>query len=282
MVQYLHLVANAGVSLPTDIWYPSTTRVPPQQSDQVAAGISWLMTKDVFLNFETYYKYLSNQIEFVDGARLFANDNLEDEFALGRGDAYGFELSIEKEAGKFNGWIGYTLAWARRGDFTTLSPDRPFAQEGFFRPVYDRRHDISVVLFYEVSPRVSLTATWVYGSGDLRWLPAGRFTFQDVPGATFQAVVPDYLDRNTFRLPSYQRLDLGLVWKFTPRWGESDLTFNIVNAYDRRNAFFIFLEPEFRQVTDEFGNSFEVPERIAARQVSLFPVLPSITYNFKF
>jgi hypothetical protein len=282
MVQYLHLVANAGVSLPTDIWYPSTSKVPPQQSDQVAAGISWLFAKDLLINFESYYKYLSNQIEFVDGARLFANDNLEDEFAIGRGDAYGFELSIEKEAGKFNGWIGYTLAWARRGDFTTLSPNRPFAQEGFFRPVYDRRHDISVVLFYELSPRVSLTATWVYGSGDLRWLPAGRFTFQDVPGAPFQAVVPDYLDRNTFRLPSYQRLDLGLIWKFTPRWGESDLTFNIVNAYDRRNTFFIFLEPEFRKVTDDFGNSFEVPERIAARQVSLFPVLPSITYNFKF
>ncbi len=282
MFQYLHLVANAGVSLPTDIWYPSTSRVPPQRSDQVAAGVSYLLGENLLVNVEGYYKYLQNQIEFVDGARLFANDNLEDEFALGRGDAYGLEVSIEKEAGRLNGWIGYTLAYARRGDFSTLSPDRPFAQQGFFRPIYDRRHDIAIVAFYELSRRVSLTATWVYGSGDLRWLPAGRFTFQDVPGGTFQAVVPDYLDRNTFRLPSYQRLDLGLVWKFRPKWGESDLTFNIVNAYDRRNAFFIFLEPEFNQVTDEFGNVFEIPKRIAARQVSLFPILPSITYNFKF
>ncbi len=282
MYQYLHLVANAGVSLPTDIWYPSTTRVPPQRSDQVAAGVSYLLGENFFLNFEGYFKYMHNQIEFVDGARLFANDDLEDEFALGRGDAYGMEFSVEKEAGRFNGWIGYTLAYARRGDFSTLSPDRPFAQQGFFRPVYDRRHDIAVVLFYEAGRRISLTATWVYGSGDLRWLPAGRFTFQDVPGGSFQTVVPDYLDRNTFRLPSYQRLDLGLVWRFRPKRGESDLTFNVINAYDRRNTFFIYLEPEFQTVTDELGNAFEIPKRIAARQVSLFPVLPSITYNFKF
>ncbi|MBX2930221.1 MAG: TonB-dependent receptor [Saprospiraceae bacterium] len=282
MYQYLHLIANAGVSLPTDVWYPSTSRVPPQRSDQVALGVSYLLGEQFMINVETYYKYLQNQIEFVDGARLFANNDLEDEFALGRGDAYGFELSLEKEAGRLNGWIGYTLAWARRGDFTTLSPGRPFSQQGFFRPVYDRRHDLSVVLFFDLSRKLDLTATWVYGSGDLRWLPAGRFTFQDVPGASFQAVVPDYLDRNTYRLPSYHRLDLGLVLRFYPKRGESDLTFNIINAYDRRNTFFIYLEPEFNTVTDVSGNEFEVPKRIAAKQVSLFPILPSITYNFKF
>jgi hypothetical protein len=282
MFQYLHLVANSGVSLPTDIWYPSTSNVPPQRSDQAALGISWLAGENFFFNLEGYYKYLKNQIEFVDGARLFANSALEDEFALGQGNAYGMEFSIEKEAGRWNGWIGYTLAFAQRGNFVTLSPDRPFAQQGFFRPTYDRRHDISIVLFYEISPRLTATATWVYGSGDLRWLPAGRFTFQDIYGGTFQAVVPDYQDRNTFRLPSYQRLDLGLVWKIPARRGEHDLTFNIINAYDRRNTFFIFLEPEFRTVTDVTGNAFDIPSRIAARQVSLFPILPSITYNFKF
>lgn len=282
MYQYLHLVANAGISLPTDIWYPSTQRVPPQRSDQVAAGMSYLLGKDFLLNVEGYYKYLKNQIEFVDGARLFANDNLEDEFALGRGDAYGMEVSLEKESGRLNGWIAYTLAYARRGDFSTLSPERPFAQQGFFRPVYDRRHDVAIVLFYELNRRLTFTATWVYGSGDLRWLPGGRFTFQDIYGGAFQAVVPDYGDRNTFRLPSYQRLDLGLMWRLRPRRGESDLTFNIINAYDRRNTFFIYLQPEFNTVTDAFGNTFEIPKRIAAKQVSLFPVLPSITYNFKF
>lgn len=282
MFQYLHLIANAGVSLPTDIWYPSTLRVPPQRSDQAALGLSYLLGEKFLINFETYYKYLHNQIEFVDGARLFANDNLEDEFAIGRGDAYGIELSLEKEAGRFTGWIGYTLAYARRGDFRTLSPERPFLQDGYFRPVYDRRHDVSVVLFYDWTRKLSLTATWVYGSGDLRWMPAGRFTFQDINGGTFQAVVPDYLDRNTYRLPSYHRLDLGLIWRFFPKRGESDLTFNIVNAYDRRNTFFIYLEPEFNTVTDNQGNAFQIPKRIAARQVSLFPVLPSITYNFKF
>lgn len=282
MFQYLHLVANAGVSLPTDIWYPSTDRVPPQRSDQVAVGLSYLLGNQYLITLEGYHKYLHNQIEFVDGARLFANNNLEDEFAIGRGRSNGLEFSIEKETGKVKGWIGYTLAFARRSDFKTLSPDRPFAQQTPFRPIYDRRHDVSIVAFYELSRKISFTATWVYGSGDLRWMPSGRFTFQDVEGGSFQAVVPDYLDRNTFRLPAFHRLDLGMVLKFYPRRGESDLTFNIINAYDRRNTFFIYLEPEFNTVTDAFGNTFEVPKRIAAKQVSLFPILPSITYNFKF
>lgn len=282
MYQYLHLVANAGVALPTDVWYPSTERVKPQSSDQVALGVSYLLSKDFLLNVETYYKSLNNQLEFVDGAELFANDQLEEEFAIGRGDAVGFEVSIEKEVGKLKGWIGYTLARVRRGEFKTLDSNASFTQQGYFSPIYDRRHDLSVVATYDLSRRLTASATFVYGSGDLRWLPTGRFTFQDVYGATFEAVLPIYQDRNTYRLPPYHRLDLGLVWRFFPRWGESDLTFSVINAYDRRNTFFIYLEPEFSDETDDNGNAVRIPTRIAAKQVSLFPILPSITWNFKF
>lgn len=282
MYQYLHLIANSGVTLPTDIWYPSTEQVKPQRSDQVAFGISYLLKKNYLITFETYYKNLANQIEFVDGAELFANDQLENEFAIGRGDAYGLELSIEKEEGALTGWIGYTLALVQRGAFKTLDPTAYFAQQGYFSPVFDRRHDLSVVAIYEINRRLSATATFVYGSGDLRWLPTGRFSFQDVHGANFDAVIPVYEDRNNYRLPPYHRLDLGLVWRFFPKWGESDLTFNVINAYDRRNTFFIYLEPQFEEGEDNRGNSIQIPTRIAAKQVSLFPILPSITWNFKF
>lgn len=284
MFQYLHLIANAGVALPTDIWYPSTERVQPQRSDQVAAGASYLLGSKYFFNLEAYYKRLDRQLQFVDGAQIFVNDELEDEFAVGEGRAYGLEFSLEKKEGQFTGWIGYTLALTRLQNFETLSPTGRFAQEsegfGPFSPIYDRRHDLSVVGMYELSQRWILSATFVYGSGDLTWLPSGRFSFQDVPGMNFEAIVPDYRARNTFRLPAYHRLDLSVVYKLFPKWGESDLTLSVINAYDRRNAFFIFLEPQFESPDNNLG--IEVPTRIAAKQVSLFPILPSLTWNFKF
>ena len=286
MYQYLHLVASAGAALPTDVWYPSTGLVKPQRSDQLALGLSYLLGEQFMITWEAYYKWLDRQLQFVDGARLFANDRLEEEFAVGTGEAYGLELSIEKKQGRFTGWIGYTLALIQLKDFETLAPGGRFAQEsegyGPFSPIYDRRHDLSVVGMYEISRRLTTTATFVYGSGDLRWLAPGRFTFQDIYGAGFKAVVPDYGARNNFRLPPYHRLDLSLVIRFFPKWGESDLSLSVVNAYDRRNAFFVLLEPQFKDVDGGDGNQIRIPDRIAAKQVSLFPILPSITWNFKF
>ncbi len=283
MNQYLHLIASAGATLPTDVWYPSTDRVKPQVSDQVATGLSYLLGEGLLLNWEVYYKRLDNQLEFVDGAELFGNDELENEFAIGEGEAYGMEIGIEKQTGRLTGWIGYTLARVVRRDFAPLDPSASFAQTGQFSPIYDRRHDLSIVAFYELSDRLTASATFVYGSGDLRWLPTGRFAFQDTPGTESESVTPIYGDRNNFRLPDFHRLDLGLIWELkAKKLKESNLTINIVNAYDRRNAFFIYLEPTFREVMDEDGATFEIPESIDARQVSLFPILPSVTWNFKF
>ena len=290
MSQYLHLISNSGIALPTDVWYPTTERVKPQISDQVALGYSLLLGKDdYFLTNEIYYKNLQNQIDFIDGAQLFANDDLEEEFAIGRGYAYGMEVGIERKKGRLTGWIGYTLAFVQRGEFEPVVADDPlkvFGEgQGYFSPRYDRRHDLSVVGLYKLSDRWTVSAAWVYGSGDLTWLPTGRFLVQDAIGNNYQSVVPDYQERNNVRLIPYHRLDLSAVWSLRPRgkndgW-ESDITFSVVNAYDRRNAFFVFLEPEFREI-DTGSTVVEVPEAIAAKQVSLFPVLPAITYNFKF
>lgn len=283
MKQYLHLVASSGVSLPTDIWYPSTAQIEPQRSDQVAVGATFkLWDKFLFTN-EYYYKWLDNQVDFVDWAELFANQNLEQEFAIGKGYSYGTELGLEKREGKLTGWIGYTLAWTKRGDFVPVDPNGYFGEgTKYFAPRYDRRHDISVVAMWEITKRLTFSSSWVYGSGDLAWLPTGRLTFQDVQGGTSQVVLPVYRERNNFRLAAFHRLDLGLIWKFYPKWGESDLSLNVINAYDRRNAFFLFLEPEFAEDATPGGEVFEIPERIKATQVSLFPILPSLTWNFKF
>ncbi|MEM1327839.1 MAG: TonB-dependent receptor [Bacteroidota bacterium] len=279
MYQYVHLISNSSVALPTDIWYPSTANVAPQISDQVAAGFSYALGEKYFITNEYYYKWLDNQIDFIDGAQLFFNDNLEEEFAFGDGFAYGGELSIEKREGRLQGWIGYTLAWIRRGNFRGIKQD---IMEGrYFAPRYDRRHDISIVATYDINRRLKASATWVYGSGDLTWLPQGRVALQDVAGAETKPVIPVFGDRNTFRLPPYHRLDLGLVIKFFPKWGESDLTVSVYNAYDRRNPYFIFLEPEF-DVIDTGADLVNVPSRVAAKQQSLFPILPSVTWNFKF
>jgi len=279
MFQYVHLVSNSGIALPTDVWYPSTQNVKPQVSDQVALGFSYLLGEQFFINNEYYYKWLGNQIDFIDGALLFFNDNLEEEFAFGDGFAYGTELSIEKKEGRLQGWIGYTLALIRKGNFRGVKQD--IMDGRYFAPRYDRRHDISVVATYDLSKRWKVSATWVYGSGDLTWLPSGRISFQDVYGAEFKPVVPVFGDRNTFRLPAYHRLDVGVVLKFFPKWGESDLTLSVYNAYDRRNPYFVFLEPEF-QILDTGAELIQVPDRIVAKQQSLFPILPSVTWNFKF
>lgn len=268
MYQYIHLVSNSAASLPTDIWYPSGEFVKPQKSNQVASGISFsLFGGKYFLSNEVYYKWLNGQIDYKDGAQLFFNDKLYEEFVFGKAWSYGNEIYLEKKSGRLQGWIGYTLSYSWR-QFDQINGGKAF------HPRYDRRHDISVVASYKLSERVVLSATWIYGTGNAVSLPIGRFAFQNnTPDNPF--IVPQYTERNAFRMNAYHRLDLGLVWKFKPKWGESDLTFSIYNAYNRLNPYFLY----FATVRDEQTG---LPTSFQAKQVSLFPAIPSITYNFKF
>ncbi len=268
MFQYSHLVTNSGSSLPTDVWYPSTAGVQPQRSDQVALGWQRALGKkgDWFFSHEAYYKWQIRSVDFRNGAQLFANPDLEDEFVFGNGWSYGTEVYLEKTKGRTRGWIGYTLSWTRVR-FGEINNGDPFF------PRQDRRNDLSIVVIHRLSPRVKVSATFVYGTGAPTTLPTGRFLISDVEGAEVTDV-PVFTDRSNLRLPDYHRLDLGLIWEFRPRWGHSDLTFSIYNAYNRRNAYFIFLEAN----EDETSAT----SSYRARLVSLFPVLPSITYNFRF
>lgn len=283
MYQYLHLVSTSGIALPTDIWYPTTETVKPQNSDQVALGWEYLLGDRFMFTQEFYYKRFGKQVDFVDGARLFANNNLENEFAIGRGYGYGMEFGIEKKEGKLKGWLGYTLALVKRTGFKPVDQTRVFSgDENPYFPRYDRRHDLSLVLMYDVSKRLTVSATTVYGSGDRTWLPVGRFAFQDVYGADFQPIVPVFGERNAFRLPYFFRADAGLVYRFFPKWGESDLTLSIFNLTNRRNAFFLYLEPQYEENVDPETEPLAIPTGIKAKQVSLFPILGSLTWNFKF
>ncbi len=284
MYQYLHLVSTAGIALPTDIWYPSTSVIKPQRSDQFAVGVEWLLGDRYLFTNEYFIKWLKNQVDFVDHARLFANENIEEEFAIGRGRGYGAEFSIEKKEGKLTGWIEYTFSLIKRGRFDPVGEDRNFSGgEGYFFPRYDRRHDCAVVLMYQLSRRINLSATAVYGSGDRTWIPGGRFVFQDIIGADFQPIVPDYpATRNEFRQPDFFRADGGIVYKFFPKWGESDLTVSVFNATNRRNTFFLYLEPTYAEGVEPLDDPLAIPTGVKLKQVSLFPIIGALTWNFKF
>ncbi|RYY19945.1 MAG: TonB-dependent receptor [Cytophagaceae bacterium] len=276
MYQYVHLVSNSGASLPTDIWYPSRQSVLPERSQQVSTGVSFLLGGGKYLlTDEIYYKWAKNVIDFKDGAQIFANPNLDGEFLFGRGWAYGNELYLEKKEGKTTGWIGYTLAWTKRSFPPQLGTSGINGGRDFY-PNYDRRHNLTAVVLHKLSSRIDLTASFVYTSGAPTTLPEGRFAIQDIYQGGIQAV-PIYPDRNTYRLISYHRLDLGMVYKLRPSHmgGDRDLTFSIYNAYNRRNAYFIYFEQTRDKATDKVTG-------YRARQVSLFPIIPSVTYNFRF
>jgi len=274
MFQYLHLASNSGASLPTDLWYPSNPVVLPEIATQTAAGYSLsLLDGQLFFSNEYYYKSMQRQIDLKDGASFFVNDKLDTVFVFGNGWSYGTEWYLEKKKGRLTGWLGYTLSWTWR-----LFPDVNLGEK--FHPRYDRRHDISAVVLYKLSDRLQLSTTWVFGSGNAVSLPESRFFFQDLPGTTGPdvpfSVIPVVKRRNSFRLAPYHRWDIGLVWKLRPKYGESELNFSVYNAYNRLNPFFIY----FETMTQNEDGSGAI-RGFRARQVSLFPVIPSVTWNFK-
>lgn len=265
--QYVHLVSSSGASLPANFWYPSNQKIPPQLAEQVAMGGDWLLAGGkLLLSNEVYYRHMENQIDFRDGAELFSTSAPTHDLVFGKGWAYGNEFYIEKKEGKTTGWIGYTLSWTYR-KFDEINRGNPFPS------TQDRRHDISIVLRQRINRRLSFNSSWVFTSGNVTSLPQSRVMFQGNRGTEAYAV-PVYTERNSYRMANYHRLDLGLEYKLQPKWGEADLTFGVYNAYNRRNPYFIFFEEESRK---EDGSP-----NFSAQLVSLFPVLPSISFNYRF
>jgi len=257
--QYMHLLSNTTTSSPTDLWVPSSNNVKPQIGDQVAAGYFRNFRENRYeASAEVYYKYMQNQIDYKYGAELRLNRNVESELLYGHGRAYGLELFVKRRATRLTGWISYTLSRTER-QFAAINWGR------YFPARQDRRHDVAVVAIYQATPRLSLSSTFIYYTGNAVTFPSGRYV---VDGQ----VVNYYTERNGYRMPAYHRMDLGATWvaKKTDRF-ESSLTLSVYNVYNRHNAYQITFRPA---ETD--------PTRTEAVKLFLFPIIPSITYNFKF
>ncbi|MFC4261539.1 TonB-dependent receptor domain-containing protein [Ferruginibacter yonginensis] len=263
-LQYIHLVSNSGTTLPTDLWVPSTIKVKPQ--------ISWLYAAGLFKNFENntyetsvelYYKNMQNQIEYREGYIPSTLKDTEEDFTFGKGWSYGTELFINKVKGRLTGWIGYTLSWTWR-KFDNLNQGNKYPAK------YDRRNDMSIVASYDLSKKWKVSATFVYGTGNAATLPQ---RFYIVGGVLSQ----EYSNINQYRLPSYHRLDLSAILtpkKNAGRKYKTEWVFSIYNTYSRKNPYFIYF--------DQTGNPYDGSLTVQAKQVSLFPIIPAVTYNFKF
>jgi len=261
--QYIHLVSNAGTTLPTDIWVPSTLRVKPQISWQYATGIFKNFKDNAFeTSIELYYKSMQNQIEYKEGYTPSSKDT-EEEFVFGKGWSYGAEFFVNKAKGRFTGWIGYTLAWTWR-KFPEINAGKVYPAK------YDRRHDLSVVGIYELNPTWKLSAVFVYATGNATTLPEKFYLVEGVLTQQFSSI-------NKYRLAPYHRLDLSATYSPVPkkeRKIKGSWVFSIYNAYSRRNPYFYYF--------DQTGSAFAGTLKVQATQVSLFPMIPSVTYNFKF
>lgn len=275
MAQYLHLLTNSSIGVPTDLWVSSTENIAPQHAQQFALGAVRSFADNTFeVSLESYYKSMSQLITYRDGANyLFQNgDSWEDKVVAGEGEAYGVELLVHKKAGRLSGWLGYTLSWSNRW-FDEINGGRPFP----FR--YDRRHDLSLLLNYELPRDRTLSMTFVYNTGNAITLPTARY--QSAPpagwvnGTNFYSGEADDFaemfnrplmdERNNFRMPAYHRLDISYQSnKATKRENRRSWIFSLYNAYSRLNPYFLY----------------ESQGRL--KQYSLFPIIPSVTYRLEF
>jgi CarboxypepD_reg-like domain/TonB dependent receptor/TonB-dependent Receptor Plug Domain len=263
-LQYIHLVSNSGTTLPTDIWVPSTYKVKPQISWLYAAGLFKNIKNNTYeTSVEVYYKQMQNQIEYREGYTNNSLKDTEDDFTFGNGWSYGSEFFVNKVKGRFTGWIGYTLSWTWR-KFEGLNAGEKFPAK------YDRRNDMSIVAMYELNKKWKFSGAFVYGTGSASTLPE---RFYLIGGVLSQ----QYSNINQYRLPSYHRIDFSAT--LTPKKNErrkwkTEWVFSVYNAYSRQNPYFIYY--------DQTGSPYDGTLKIQGKQVSIFPIIPAVTWNFKF
>ncbi|RYE22867.1 MAG: hypothetical protein EOP51_12175 [Sphingobacteriales bacterium] len=264
MAQYLHLVSSSALVLPTDIWYPVTASVKPGMSDQVSAGYSYnIASVGVNLSAEVYYKWLHNLVEYREGALLILNNNYEKELVKGKGRSYGLELFASKTTGKFTGWVGYSLSYAKR-QFDSLNKGKEY----FAR--YDRRHDLSLVGMYDISKHWGISSTAIYSTG-------GPFTGQKgqylVPKPDFTGfdVMPSYTGRNELRLSDAFRVDMDLAYKFKIGTRiHADAHLSVYNLFNRTQP------SNVQRVWDDKTSTFKYQQR------GLFGTITAAAINLNF
>ncbi len=278
-LQYIHLTSLSPTSLPTDVWLPSTDVLRPQVGVQYSAGYFRNFLNDQWeMSTEVYYKTMTNQSEYKEGAQpdQTLNDNIDNLLVFGRGYSYGAEFFLKKRVGRLNGWVGYT--WSK-----TERVFEAFNNGEAYPTRWDRRHDVSYVMNYKISKRIDIGFVFVYSTGNAITLPVQRYFFEG-------NVIDIYGPKNSFRMAPYHRADFSMTiypkpmrTKKDPDTGlevqrkkkvSSNWNFSVYNLYNRRNPYFIY-----------FGNDGQAAQgtlQVKAYQVSLFPILPSITWNFEF
>ncbi len=260
-IQYLQLAQNSTAGTPLDIWFPASPNVKPQLSDQGAVGyFRNFLNNKIETSVEGYYKYMRNSIDFKDHAQLLLNKELEGELRFGEAWSYGLEFMVRLTKGPVTGWVSYTLSKAER-QIKEINNGNPYAAP------YDKPNDVSVVLNFDISKRVTVGANWVYSTGSPVTFPTGRAIYGN-------KIVPVYSDRNEYRMPDYHRLDISATLRGKPRddkkfYGEWNVS--VYNAYARKNAW-----------TINFVQDSEDPNITYAEKTYLFSIIPSISYNFHF
>ncbi|MCF8381771.1 MAG: TonB-dependent receptor [Bacteroidales bacterium] len=272
MTQFVHLLTTSSISLPTDLWLPVTKNIEPPISHQIAVGGSYQLPKDLMLTIEGFYKTMDNLIEYKEGAGFSGTGTgWESKVEKGKGWAYGGEILIEKTLGKTTGWIGYTLSWTNR-QFENLNFGKVFPAK------YDRRHDISLVLTHQINKNIDIGTTWVYGTGNAYTLGVMKYPSLNFPGTYnnyyYTPQITEYESKNNYRAPAYHRFDFGVNFNKQKKHGIRTWSYSIYNIYNRKNPFYIFWDTEY-----DFKNDTSKP---VLKQFSLFPIIPSISYSFKF
>ena len=284
MTQFINLLTNESLSLPTDLWVPSTANIKPQQSRLYAAGIATTIKGEYEFSLEGYYKSMSNVISYKEGANfLFSlDDSWEDKVTQGDGESYGLELFIQKNKGRLTGWIGYTLSWNWRQFDDINNGDRfPFR--------FDRRHDIAVVGSYRLSDKISLAANWTYGTGNAITIntlqvptDVSNFQFPNIDGGLVNRQFINGPEtgarKNAYRMSDFHRLDLSISFHKKKRRYERTWVIGIYNAYGRKNPFLLSSETVFTQTPE--GEVIKQGKVFKERSILRF--IPSISYNFKF
>ena len=268
--QFLHLLVRNDITLPTDLWYPSTKTIDPSKSTQYVFGIDYnLFSKQYVFSLEGYYKNMKNLYEFENAPTFKIGESISELLLKGEGEAYGMELFVNKTMGDVVGWLGYTLSWTKR-KFDLLNAGK------VFYPRYDRRHDISLVLTYKLNPHWHFGLTWSYATGQGYTIPTGQYQFQSVSPLEQDRLQFNYTGRNEFRFPPYNKLDLSAAYNF--KWGKYSFEtyLSIYNAYNRHNPFSYYVT--YSNQAESLNNS-EIPE---LKKISLFPFIPTVGVNINF
>ena len=270
MTQYVHLLSNSSVSLPTDLWVPVTSNIVPMNAHQVSLGAFYEMPRLFDISIEGYYKTMDNLLEYKDGASFFGSSERWDEkVCMGKGWSYGVEFLVQRSFGKTTGWVGYTWSHAKR----LFDREGMVINQGKVFPAkYDRRHDLSITVQHKFSDRFDLSGTWVFSSGNCGTL--GTQIYEGFPDEWGNASTINALERNNFRLGNYHRLDVGMNFHKQKKHGLRTWNLSVYNAYNHNNPFIVYTRYNWDEVTQQ--------EKKVLMQASLFPIIPSVSYSYKF